>query len=86
MLAGAEETYANDKKHDLWSGTKEEIIFPQHLFCFLWKQKKVESQDQILFYVGSLDDNRDIKDSIMDYEYGSNMYALLHTHNAAFET
>lgn len=79
MMAGAEEAYTDDKKRDLRSGKNKEIIFPQHLFCFLWKKNKAENQDQVLFYVGSLDENIDIKSSIMDCEYGSNIYTLLLT-------
>lgn len=73
--AWAEGSLRSRWKRDLWSGPKREIIFPQQLFCCLWMQKKATNQDRVSFYVGSLDDDIDIKQSLMGYEYGN----MLHT-------
>lgn len=62
-------------KRDLWSGLREEIIYPQELLCCLWQWNKAENQDQILFYVRTLDDNIDIEDGFVDNKYSN----VLHT-------
>lgn len=73
-LAWAEETYA-DGENVTYSLDWISKSFFCRLFCCLWKWKKATIQDQILFYVGSLDDNIDIKESLMDCKFGN----ILHT-------
>lgn len=72
-LAWTEETYADDENVTCGLDWVRKSFF--HRSCFVAFGSRREQQIKIRYCVGSLDDNIDIKDSLMDCEDGK----ILHT-------